>query len=172
MQDREEGSRISRLILAGNSLAAPVRGEDDKKIVSLSITACVTAHLQKRYNASFKPIYSSHPTKSLQTLLTDLLSSSLPITLSPGPGDPAGATLPQQPLPKVMLGGKSKMEGLESVTNPAWVEVEGRSFLLSGGQTLDDVYKYLPANGRLGMAKRTLEWRHIAPTAPDTLCEL
>jgi DNA polymerase II small subunit/DNA polymerase delta subunit B len=24
----------------------------------------------------------------------------------------------------------------------------------------------------LSLATRTLEWRHIAPTAPDTLCEL
>jgi DNA polymerase delta subunit 2 len=41
-----------------------------------------------------------------------------------------------------------------------------------GGQTVDDIFKYLPSSSRLGMARRTLEWRHIAPTAPDTLCEL
>lgn len=43
------------------------------------------------------------------------------------------------------------------------------SFLCAGGQNIDDVYKYLPGKSRLAMAKRTLEWRHIAPTAPDTL---
>lgn len=43
------------------------------------------------------------------------------------------------------------------------------SFLCSGGQTIDDVFKYLPGKSRLPMAERTLEWRHIAPTAPDTL---
>lgn len=43
------------------------------------------------------------------------------------------------------------------------------SFLCTGGQTIDDVFKYLPGKSRLPMAKRTLEWRHIAPTAPDTL---
>jgi hypothetical protein len=41
----------------------------------------------------------------------------------------------------------------------------------AGGQALDDIYKYLPSDDRLSMARRTLEWRHIAPTAPDTLCE-
>jgi hypothetical protein len=46
------------------------------------------------------------------------------------------------------------------------------SFFGTGGQTIDDVYKYLPSNARLSMARRTLEWRHIAPTAPDTLCKL
>jgi DNA polymerase delta subunit 2 len=46
----------------------------------------------------------------------------------------------------------------------------GNSFLGTGGQTLDDIYKYIPTDDRLSMARRTLEWRHIAPTAPDTLC--
>jgi DNA polymerase delta subunit 2 len=46
------------------------------------------------------------------------------------------------------------------------------SFLGTGGQTIDDIFKYLPSNSRLAMARRTLEWRHIAPTAPDTLCKL
>ena len=46
------------------------------------------------------------------------------------------------------------------------------SILTTGGQNIDDIFKYLPSTSRLAMAKRTLEWRHIAPTAPDTLCEL
>lgn len=86
-----------------------------------------------------------------------------------------------------MFGGKSKTEGLESMTNPSWMEIGERrwvsygdlerqvltsSFLGTGGQTIDDIFKYLPSNSRLAMARRTLEWRHIAPTAPDTLCKL
>lgn len=41
--------------------------------------------------------------------------------------------------------------------------------LVTSGQTLDDMYKYLETNDRLAMATRTLDWRHMAPTAPDTL---
>lgn len=122
----------------------------------------------------------NHPTKNLAHMLSDLLASSLPVNLVPGPSDPCGAVLPQQPMPKVMFGGK-KMEGLECNTNPTWLEIGDRryagqsflgltySFLCSGGQTIDDVFKYLPGKSRLPMAERTLEWRHIAPTAPDTL---
>lgn len=51
-----------------------------------------------------------------------------------------------------------------------WLGLHTLSFLGSGGQTLDDMYKYLPSDDRLSMARRTLEWRHVAPTAPDTLC--
>lgn len=40
----------------------------------------------------------------------------------------------------------------------------------TSGQTIDDIYQYLEDNDRLGMARHTLEWNHLAPTAPDTLC--
>lgn len=41
----------------------------------------------------------------------------------------------------------------------------------TSGQTLDDIYQYLEEDDRLGMARHTLEWNHLAPTAPDTLCQ-
>lgn len=44
------------------------------------------------------------------------------------------------------------------------------TFLGTSGQTLDDVYKYVEGDDRLGMAERLLRWRLVAPTAPDTLC--
>ena len=33
-QDQVEGSRIARVIFAGNTLATPVKGQDDRKIVN------------------------------------------------------------------------------------------------------------------------------------------
>lgn len=42
--------------------------------------------------------------------------------------------------------------------------------LCTSGQGIDDIFKYLPGTQRMRMAHRTLEWRHLAPTAPDTLC--
>lgn len=61
--------------------------------------------------------------------------------------------------------------GLVMETNPAWLSISDKSILATSGQTIDDVFKYLPSTSRLAMARRTLEWRHVAPTAPDTLCE-
>lgn len=146
---------------------APQKGADEKKPVSFAVSPPLTDP-QKRFATSNQPLYPNHPTKTLSTLISDLLASSLPINLVPGPSDPAGALLPQQAMPKVMFGGK-KMEGLECMTNPTWMEIGERSFLTTGGQTVDDVFKYLPGKSRLAMANRTLEWRHVAPTAPDTL---
>lgn len=45
------------------------------------------------------------------------------------------------------------------------------SFLGTSGQTIDDLDKYTEGFDRLQLAERTMFWRHIAPSAPDTLCK-
>lgn len=49
--------------------------------------------------------------------------------------------------------------------------IVSRMILVTSGQTIEDMYKYVssPPATRLGLATSTLQWRHIAPTAPDTL---
>lgn len=42
-------------------------------------------------------------------------------------------------------------------------------FLGTSGQNIDDLDKYSEAEDRLDFMERTLIWRHLAPTAPDTL---
>jgi len=46
-----------------------------------------------------------------------------------------------------------------------------RTILATSGQPLNDMCKYVPTipTTRLDLAEATLKWRHIAPTAPDTL---
>lgn len=46
-----------------------------------------------------------------------------------------------------------------------------RSLLVHSGQPLDDMFKYIPSrpSTRLDLLEATLRWRHLAPTAPDTL---
>ena len=89
----------------------------------------INADIQKRFSSTSKPVFSSHPTASLSVILSDILSSALPITMIPGPADPAGAILPQQPLPKVMFGGEAKMKGLDCLTNPSWLEIGDRRYV-------------------------------------------
>jgi DNA polymerase delta subunit 2 len=94
-----------------------------------TLLSCWTAFVQlflvqKRYGYDSSS-YTSHPTATLDTLLTDLLSSGLPVHVVPGPEDPVGSTLPQQPFPRAMLrnaamgGGKA----LTMETNPCWFEL-------------------------------------------------
>lgn len=42
-------------------------------------------------------------------------------------------------------------------------------FLGTSGQNIDDLEKYSDAKDRLEFVERTLRWRHLAPTAPNTL---
>lgn len=42
-------------------------------------------------------------------------------------------------------------------------------FLGTSGQNIDDLEKYSEAKDKLDFMERTLRWRHIAPTAPNTL---
>ncbi|EJU04668.1 hypothetical protein DACRYDRAFT_93140 [Dacryopinax primogenitus] len=151
-EDEGESARISRLILAGNSLTPPIRQEEISK---------------KRYGYDSSS-YSATPTLTLSSHLLDL-SRTMPVHLMPGASDPAGATLPQQALPKAMFGEVRRASGFSCETNPCWIPLEGCLMLGVGGQTIDDIFKYVDSSDRLEMARSTLLWRHIAPTAPDTL---
>jgi DNA polymerase delta subunit 2 len=47
-------------------------------------------------------------------------------------------------------------------------------FLGSSGQNINDIFKYMveqDEEARIQAACNTLDWGHLAPTAPDTLCE-
>lgn len=59
----------------------------------------------------------------------------------------------------------SKVRPVSSSSTPT------RTMLVHSGQPLDDMFRYLPSPPvtRLSLAESTLRWRHIAPTAPDTL---
>ncbi|AAS50234.1 AAL132Cp [Eremothecium gossypii ATCC 10895] len=113
--------------------------------------------------------------------------TSLPITILPGANDPSERSLPQQPLHKALFKQALKpyfaevnSEVFESVTNPYWFDLEGIQVLVSSGQNVDDMCKYvIPYLGteqlrdtiehRLDLIEASLKWQNIAPTAPDTL---
>lgn len=175
--NQQEVSKISRLIIAGNSLGP----ENDP------ITQEVATHSRKHKKYGYdSSAYNPVPTAHLDAFLTALLPS-MPITLIPGPSDPANVSLPQQPIHSAMLPhardytaepptdrkGEPRQPGwLDSVTNPWEGEVEGWRLLGTGGQNIDDVFKYVESEDRLGMMEAMCRWRCVAPTAPDTLCEL
>jgi DNA polymerase delta subunit 2 len=80
-----------------------------------------------------------------------------------------GATSQKEPRPPSWF---------DSTTNPCDFDCDGWRFLVGGGQTLDDILKYItPAsltadpsnNERTEMMEAMLRWRLAAPTAPDTL---
>ncbi|KAG9566521.1 hypothetical protein KCU77_g17097, partial [Aureobasidium melanogenum] len=163
-------SSISRLLIAGNSLssASPVVNPEDLP------TKKPSAVKKYGYDAS---AYNPAPTDRLDSLLESLLPS-IPITLIPGEQDPTHTSLPQQPMHSALfprsraymaVPNSEDSAWLDTVTNPWEGDVDGWRILATGGQPIDDAFKYVEGDDRLEMMEATLRWRLCAPTAPDTL---
>lgn len=168
---QESVSQISRLIIAGNSIALDEEIHED-----------VSSRKHKKYGYD-SSAYNPTPTTLLDNFLASLLPS-IPVTIIPGYTDPANVSLPQQPIHSAMFpraraygsipradGEQAQPGWFDAVTNPWDGEVEGWKVLGTGGQNVDDVFKYVESDDRLGMMEAMCRWRVCAPTAPDTLCE-
>ncbi|KAK4669767.1 DNA polymerase delta small subunit Cdc1 [Podospora pseudopauciseta] len=165
-----EQSKISRLIIAGNSIAEASSSDPH------SNNPNTKTHAKKYgYDASS---YNPAPSQLLDSFLNELLPS-LPITLLPGANDPANVSYPQQPIHSAMFP-ESRYYGptpthpdqagwLDATTNPFESEIEGWRVLGTSGQNLDDICKYMEDPDRLGLMEAMCRWRCSAPTAPDTL---
>ncbi|KAJ2904029.1 hypothetical protein MKZ38_008961 [Zalerion maritima] len=179
-------SNISRLIVAGNSISMP-DPDADRAIEG-------TKEIRKKYGYDASA-YNPVPSQLFDQFLAEILPS-IPVTVLPGPNDPANASFPQQPIhtamfphsrrwvagpgaPKASKTAESqppappqKPSWLDLTTNPMEAEIEGWRFLGSSGQNVDDIHKYLSdvhSSDRVGMMEAMCRWRCSAPTAPDTL---
>ncbi|XP_072962400.1 DNA polymerase delta small subunit [Typha angustifolia] len=110
----------------------------------------------------------TEPIKEFDIMLTQLVAA-LPVDIMPGSSDPANFSLPQQPLHRCLFSGASTYNTFVSCTNPHQFELDDVQFLGTSGQNIDDLYKYSDAKDKLEFMERTLRWRHLAPTAPNTL---
>ncbi|KAL4401182.1 DNA polymerase delta small subunit Cdc1 [Malassezia pachydermatis] len=167
--DRERTSRISSLVLAGN-------------LVPHEAWAQVAPHRPGAgpHNAAATttstPGTAPNPVAALDPWLEQVCAVLDAVVVLPGVDDPSGATLPQQPWLAPLLPRASQWPSLHCVTNPAWFGLHQRRFLATSGQTIDDALKYLAPEAQaehdapLRMATTSLQWSHVAPTAPDTLC--
>jgi DNA polymerase delta subunit 2 len=163
-------SQISRLIIAGNSISLEHRrlGDEDQ----------VQKMDQKKYGYDSSS-YNALPSQLVDEFLSSLLPT-IPVTLLPGAQDPANVSYPQQAIHPAMFPlsrafastpGTSQPGWFDTVTNPWEGEIAGWRILGTGGQNIDDIFKYVGSDDRLGMMEATCRWRCCAPTAPDTLCE-
>ncbi|KAF5631270.1 DNA polymerase delta subunit 2 [Fusarium sp. NRRL 52700] len=165
-------SHISRLIIAGNSISTT----DHKPPAADEALPEKKAQKKYGYDAS---AYNPLPSQLFDAFIAELLPS-IPITMLPGAQDPANASYPQQPVHPAMFPSSrayardptapaTQPGWFDTVTNPWEAELEGWRFLGTGGQNVDDVFKYVGSDDRLGMMEAMCRWRCCAPTAPDTL---
>ncbi|KAG0184404.1 hypothetical protein DFQ28_011196 [Apophysomyces sp. BC1034] len=152
-EDQQSSSRIARVVLAGNSVAKAQIVQDKDKAKTYS------------YDASQ---YNTKPLQQLDELMEEICGT-VDLDLMPGPNDPSNNHLPQQPMHPCMFSRSRAFTSFRSVTNPYWSIVDGVKFLGTSGQNLDDIYRYIDNLDRLSTAEQSLFWRHMAPSAPDTL---
>ncbi|GAP84194.1 putative DNA polymerase delta subunit 2 [Rosellinia necatrix] len=166
---QRELSHISRLIIAGNSIASEEQQPADEDPAEQKMG-------QRKYGYD-SSAYNALPSQLLDEFLSTLLPT-MPITLLPGAQDPANASYPQQSIhpamfplsrPYTAAPGSNESGWFDTVTNPWEGEIDGWRVLGTGGQNVDDVFKYVGSDDRLGMMEAMCRWRCCAPTAPDTL---
>ncbi|CEP14882.1 hypothetical protein [Parasitella parasitica] len=152
--DIVSSSNISRVILAGNS-------------VTRATKEVVKTKGPKKYGYD-SSTFNASPMLQLDEMLEDICSS-IDVDIMPGPTDPAPLHLPQQPMHPSMFKRAHRLSTFHSVTNPYWCKVNDVTFLGTSGQNIDDIYKYVDSVDRIKMAELCMFWRHMAPSAPDTL---
>ncbi|XP_005101329.1 DNA polymerase delta subunit 2 [Aplysia californica] len=145
---------ICHVVIAGNSLSESTQDKD-----SLS----KAKYLSKKTSAG-----SVDAVKALDNFLMQFVTS-VDVSVVPGSFDPSNYTLPQQPFHRCMLPESSKFKTLHCQPNPCDIAIEGTRVLGTAGQPLDDICRYSDIDDRLQALEKTLEWGHLAPTAPDTL---
>lgn len=150
-QEQATVRRIVRVVVAGGLL---------KGSAALSQP---TAYANVRQQAA-----ALEPIRDVDMSLTEL-AGAVPVDVMPGAGDPANYALPQQPLHRCLLPGAAAFPTLQRAPNPHDFEVDGVCFLGTSGQNVDDVYRYSDLGDRVAILERLLRWRHLVPTAPDTL---
>lgn len=153
-EDQKNISRITRCIFAGNSLNATTVDKDNVQKAK---------YLSKKSTSS-----SIEAMRALDHFLGQIVSN-MDVTLIPGKNDPANYALPQQPFHKCMFPIAAKSKNFHLSTNPCRLNVEGFDILGHSGTPLENIHQYSSLESNIGLLQKTLKWRHLAPTAPDTL---
>ncbi|GAB2227478.1 hypothetical protein Droror1_Dr00009300 [Drosera rotundifolia] len=149
-KEQRFGAEIVHVVIAGNSVELPTSSLNGQNLAPKDLSAI------------------SDPIKELDIMLTQI-AAGVSMDIMPGSNDPANFSLPQQPLNKCLFRGASSCEAFRSCTNPHFFELDNISFLGTSGQNIEDLDKYSSAKDKLEFMERTLKWRHIAPSAPNTL---
>jgi len=198
-EDIKVAARIARVIVCGNC-----RSECPPHLLVAS----------GKLSASAQEVIHG-PMKELDAMFS-VLASAVPTDVMPGPSDPSGHWMPQQPMPACVFPNASRFSStFNRCSNPYEANIGGRHFLGTAGQPIDDLRKFAklkpstqpktepmenndgsmedtavsaasasssssnkaeggvaalcPGEECVGWLESMVRWRHMAPTAPDTL---
>lgn len=146
--------KVVRVIIAGNSIAA---GYTKAK------TEVIAASESKDIR-SLNEVF-----RLFDKYLFDLAQSGAGITIMPGKNDPTSFLLPQQPFHPKILPQSGLLENVFPVTNPCLIEHGHYIILGTAGENIEAIRQHSKIEYSTTILKNTLEWGHIAPSAPDNL---
>lgn len=150
-EERKTVSRIARVVIAGGLMPG-----------------CAVLSQPTAYASARSRVNAAALIHEVDMRMTEL-ASAVPVDLMPGASDPANYSLPQQPLHPCVLPGVGRFKSVVRATNPHEFEADGVRFLGTSGQNVDDICRYANYDDHSEVLDGLLTWRHLIPTAPDTL---
>lgn len=139
----EETISINRIVVCGGSFAEPSGGQAGRKAAQAAVLEADGLFAR--------------------------LADTVPLSVMPGQGDPTNAALPQRPLHPYLLRQSYACKGFRAVSNPFSFEADGLSVLGHSGLPVRDLMRCASFSSAIEALTFTLEGRHLAPTAPDTI---
>ncbi|GFY38376.1 DNA polymerase delta subunit 2 [Trichonephila inaurata madagascariensis] len=150
-QMQKKYSQLVRVIIAGNSI-----GKDEPD------------SYESKYLTRKPKRITSEGVKALDDFISQLVAS-VAVDIMPGEFDPASHLFPQKPLHICMFPKSSRYSTFNVVSNPYDATIDGVRFLGSSGQNIKNIRAYSKISDPLDIMQKTLDWAHMAPTAPDSL---
>jgi len=147
-------SNIVRVIVAGNSVSKETQDKD---------WVMGPKFRQKKTNQE-----SLDALKDVDEWLHPIVAS-VDVDLLPGESDPASFLWPQQPMHACLFPQSSRCTGFHSRPNPYAANIADMLVFGTSGQNVANIVKCSSFDDEMQAMRKTLEWRHVAPTAPDTL---
>lgn len=155
---QSQAARVVRLVVCGNSVG--MQGIESIKHHHQHLSADEQHSLLE-------------PLQTADTLLAQL-ASSMHVDVMPGADDPANHLQPQQPFNVTLFPYSSRYNTFHAVPNPYQFSIGSCEFFGTSGQNVDNLARFGAMGKNVGASRldfvcQSLRWRHVCPTAPDTL---
>lgn len=157
----DKACMLNRIIVAGNCLADVAR-KQEKELEEME--ECD----QDEWNRKEKA-YTEHSVEMLDEFLSQL-AQHVPVDVMPGQNDPTSILMPQQPIHHSLLP-KSRIAKNKVTCTPNPYKAKVGDILIVGtaGRVVRSIQELSSLNDATGILEKCLTWRHLAPTAPDSV---
>lgn len=148
------GYNVVKIIIAGNCIA-PGYTKAKSELIGAS---------QSKDNRTIQEVFNL-----FDKYLFTLAQSGADIDVMPGKNDPTSFLLPQQPFHPKILPESGLLENVHPLTNPCLTNYKDNIILGTSGENIEAIRQYTRIESCTKILTNTLEWGHIAPSAPDNL---